>query len=87
MSVVPLFLINLNNLRIDQLLPGDRAEILGFEDDNLALLLNDMGLFLGEEIELSSVAPLGCPLCIKTDESLISLRCEYASQIVIKKVN
>lgn len=79
------FNLNSKELTVDDLQVGNKAVITGFLDDQLSLLLNELGFFLGETIELSSKAPLGDPLCIKSEESIISIRRVDAKSIVIKK--
>lgn len=64
---------------------GSKAIITGFGNDELSLLLNELGFFVGEQIEIASVAPLGDPICIKSEESLISIRRNDAKSILIKK--
>lgn len=72
-------------MTVNELAIGSKAVIIGFQDDHLGLLLNELGFFLGETVEVTSKAPLGDPLCIKTDESLISIRRSDAKSILIKR--
>lgn len=64
---------------------GGKGIITGFQDEQLSLLLNELGFFMGEMVELTSKAPLGDPICIKSEESLISIRRSDAKSILIKK--
>lgn len=72
-------------MRLSELEIGDSAEILNFEDEQIALLLNEMGFFPGENIELLSRSPLGDPLCIKTEDTLLSIRKHDAQSIIVQK--
>lgn len=69
---------------INQLYIGQKATITGFSDENISLVLNELGFFLGETIELASIAPMGDPICIKSQETLISIRESEAKSIQIK---
>ncbi len=71
--------MTLNDLKL-----GDQAEIIDFTDDSIALLLNEMGFLLGSHVELTSVSPFGDPICIKSEETLLSLRRRDAHHIIIK---
>lgn len=81
-----MFKINLNNLNLSELSVGDQAEVIEFLDEDLSLVLNNLGIFQGESVELSNIAPLGDPICVKVRESLISLRKSDAKSIVIQKI-
>lgn len=66
---------------------GEKAKVTQFLDQELSLLFYDLGLFEGEVLELSNIAPLGDPVCIKVRESLISVRKKEAKTIVIQKLH
>lgn len=73
-------------MKLDQLSIGDNAIVKGFEDDDLGLILNEMGILVGEVIEISGKAPLGDPLCIKNEESMISIRHGEAKKVLVEKI-
>jgi len=81
-----LFKINLNKLTLSELSYGEHAQVVEFLDQDLSLIFNDLGLFQGESVELSNIAPLGDPICIKVRESLITLRKKDAKTIIIQKL-
>ena len=69
-----------------ELTPGEEGKIVEFQDEHLAILLNELGLFVGEVIQLTTRAPLGDPICIQTRETMVSIRTVDASQIIVKKL-
>ncbi len=73
--------MTVNDLRI-----GESAKIIAFSDEELSLVLNEMGFLLGEFIELTAVAPFGDPICIKSSETLLSIRRKDANSILVKKL-
>lgn len=72
--------------KLDQLSVGDNAIIKGFEDDDLGLILNEMGILIGGSVELTGKAPLGDPLCIANEESMISIRQMEACKVLVEKI-
>lgn len=74
-------------MKISELALGEEAEIIGFLNDNFGLVLSEMGFTEGAIITLASVAPLGDPLCISTDETLLSIRVKDADFVQIKKLS
>lgn len=73
-------------MTVNDLKNGELAKIIGFTDEDLGLVLNELGFLLGELIELSSVAPFGDPICIKTEETMLSIRRADASSILVQKI-
>ncbi len=74
-------------LVLAQLKKGETAVIKGFEDESLGLALNELGLLVGEVVEYSGRAPLGDPICIKSQESFISLRQKEAAKVLVEKIS
>ena len=60
---------------------GERAVICCFSDQEMSLKLLEMGCLPGSEIELSSKAPFGDPVCIKVLGYCLSLRLDEAATI------
>ena len=63
--------------------PGETAIISAITDDEMGQKLMEMGCLPGCQIRLSQVAPLGCPLCLQIDRSMLSIRRETAYQIIL----
>lgn len=70
---------------LDQLRPGDRAEITGIAGDPaLVQRFCELGLFEGEEVEFLSVAPLGDPVEIRLGNARLSLRRAEAAGVSVR---
>lgn len=63
--------------------PGETAIVHHIEDDDISQKLMEMGCLPGCEVRMNKVAPLGCPICLQIDRSLLTIRREAAAQIVI----
>lgn len=74
-------------LKVKALLPGERAEIVGYEDTDLVYRrkLLSMGLTKGAEIKLLKVAPLGDPVEIEVRGFNLSLRKDEADILKIRR--
>ncbi len=69
---------------LDTLLPGQRGRITNLVgNDSLAQRLMELGLFVGEEVEVLALAPLGDPLEVRLGDSRLSLRRAEASRIQV----
>ncbi len=66
---------------LNLLLPGKKAVIKSFDDLDLASKMQELGCIPGESITLERIAPLGDPILIRIDNSLISLRKKEAEEI------
>jgi ferrous iron transport protein A len=75
-------MITLNNLEL-----GQTAVIDSFTNDFLALKLIEMGCLPGEKIKLAYIAPLGDPIAIEVSGSLLSLRKQEASTIIVTPIS
>ena len=60
---------------------GERGVICCFSDQEMSLKLLEMGCLPGSEIELSSKAPFGDPICIKVLGYSLSMRVDEAATI------
>ena len=63
---------------------GESAVIKDFTDDFISLKLLEMGYLPNTKIELCGIAPLGDPICIRTQNSQLSLRMAEAANILIQ---
>lgn len=66
-----------------QLVPGQKAIIQHFTDDDLSLKLMEMGCLPGEEVEFKRTAPLGDPIEISVSGYLLSLRKAEAQTVIV----
>lgn len=70
---------------LDKLLPGQRARVLGHEDDGpLCRRLTELGLIPGRFVEHLRNAPLGDPLEIRVGASRLSLRHADAAGVAVE---
>ena len=71
-----------------ELKKGQKAIVRSFTDTNkeLSARLIEMGFLPGEEVALSKIAPLGCPLAVNVAGYELSLRKEEAASVVIDLV-
>lgn len=69
------------------LLPGEKATIVSFTDEELSLKLLEMGCIPGEEITFNKNAPLGCPVSIEVAGYLLSLRKAEAATVIVNRGN
>ncbi len=63
---------------------GEKAEIIGFSDALLSLKLLEMGCLPGSEVEMTHLAPFGCPIAIKVSGYTLTMRKNEAATIKIK---
>lgn len=73
---------------IKEILPGEKAEILGYQATATPYRkkLLSMGLTTGTEIKLVKVAPLGDPVEIEVRGFSLSLRREEALALKIRRL-
>lgn len=78
----------LPSITISQLVPGDRARIVGLSRSRLEYRqkLMSMGLTPGVEFEITRVAPLGDPVEIRVRGFAMSLRKAEADMIAVEKL-
>jgi Fe2+ transport system protein FeoA len=61
--------------RLSRLSVGDRAVVRKVRSErHLALRLLEMGLVPGTEVELTRIAPLGDPVCLRLRDYTLSIR-------------
>lgn len=89
-SLVPVSLMEemLPALTISQLVPGDRARIVGLSRSKIDYRqkLMSMGLTPGVEFEITRTAPLGDPVEIRVRGFAMSLRKAEADMIAVEKL-
>jgi len=61
--------------------PGETAIVHHIADDDLGQKLMEMGCLPGCQVRLATIAPLGCPICVQIDRSLLTIRREAAAQV------
>lgn len=73
--------------RLSELHKGDRAIILSFDDEIMKQKFLEMGCLPGEEVTIDRFAPLGCPVAILLNGSILGIRLEEAESIIVKPVH
>jgi len=74
----------MTNIPLSDLKIGQTAKVVEFlEDNQISQRIEEMGLTIGEEIEILRFAPLGDPIEIKIRGYLLSLRKEEAESILV----
>ena len=68
-------------MKLSELKIGQRAIVIGFEKDEIAIKLMEMGLIPGEKIHIEKFAPLGDPISIFVAGYNLSLRIDEAKNI------
>jgi ferrous iron transport protein A len=79
--------ISENPFTAAQLNVGQKGVIKGFTDVSMSLKLLEMGCIPGIEIEMDSLAPLGCPVNLKVGNYRLSLRKSEAATILLQIKN
>lgn len=70
-------------LRLSELKQGQKAIVENFLQEEIFLKVLEMGLLPKSQIELISKAPLGDPINIRVQETMLSLRKAEAQQIEV----
>lgn len=73
-------------MKLTELKPGERGEIIGCECNETSVKLMEMGLITGEIVEMHDPAPLGDPIRLYVMQGELSLRKCEAEVIRIKKL-
>ncbi|PKQ70216.1 FeoA family protein [Raineya orbicola] len=71
-------------MQLHQVSIGKKAKILEFQQRGVFLKLLEMGLLPNITIEVLGKAPLGDPIYISVQETLIALRKSEAQNIVVQ---
>jgi len=70
-------------LRLSELKQGQKAVVKNFLQEELFLKLLEMGLLPQSRIEIIGKAPLGDPINIRVQETMLSLRKAEAQEIEV----
>lgn len=70
-------------IHLAQLKKGESAFVKTFQDKFIGLKMMELGCFPGQKVTLEQIAPLGDPIAISFNGSLISLRRAEAKTIQI----
>lgn len=81
-----LFKINLNNVKLSQLQPGDEAMIRSLGNHPVANKLLEMGCLPGERLKVRRIAPFGDPMAITVLGYELALRKDEADAIEIELI-
>lgn len=63
---------------------GESAVIDSFTDKDVSIKLLEMGCLPGEKVVMKNIAPLGDPVAISVNGTLLGLRKAEASSVIIK---
>jgi len=72
-------------MNLSQLKPGESGTISGFVSDMHEEKLMEMGFLPGEVVTVKNQAPFGGPFLVSLQGSLVGLRVNEASEIVLEK--
>lgn len=73
--------------RLSKVALGQSARIESFSDDELSLKLLEMGCLPGVIVTVDQIAPLGCPVCIRfNNTNQLALRKSEADTITVTLV-
>ncbi|MBM3439254.1 MAG: ferrous iron transport protein A [Bacteroidetes bacterium] len=71
-------------MKLSQVAPGTTVRIVGFEKEEDALKLMEMGCLPGETVTMAFIAPLGDPVSIIVTGYQLSLRLEEAEKVQVE---
>ncbi len=70
-------------LPLDKLKLNQPANLISIKDNRLAIKIQELGLFPGDEIKIIIKSPLGCPLILAFDETQITMRASDANNMLV----
>ncbi|RLI91024.1 MAG: ferrous iron transport protein A [Candidatus Altiarchaeales archaeon] len=70
--------------KLSELKIGDFGTVIRIEESSIRKRMLDMGFTPGTKIKIMRKAPLGDPICCEIRGTLVSLRKEEASKIIVK---
>ena len=73
-------------IQLSTMRKGERCIIESFTDDIMKQKLLEMGCLPGETISIDRFAPLGCPMAINVSGSILSLRVDEASSVIVTPI-
>lgn len=74
--------MNASNLK-----KGQKAIITGYQSEKVEPKLMQFGFVVGEVVSFCYKAPLGCPLALEVGTTIVSLRKEEASNLLVELVD
>jgi ferrous iron transport protein A len=66
---------------------GSKSEIIAIENSSIKSKLIEMGFLVGRSLEVVFKAPLGDPIAIEINSTVISLRKDEATLIKVREKN
>ena len=66
---------------------GSKSEIIAIENSSIKSKLIEMGFLVGRSLEVAFKAPLGDPIAIEINSTVISLRKDEAAFIKVREKN
>lgn len=66
---------------------GDRGVIVAIRESEITQVLHEMCVLPGEKVHVSRIAPLGDPISVRINGSMLSLRKEEASAILVEEAD
>ena len=66
---------------------GSKSEIIAIENSSIKSKLIEMGFLVGRSLEVVFKAPLGDPIAIEINSTVISLRKDEAAFIKVREKN
>lgn len=77
----------IKSIRLADIGFGKSARIESFSDSDLSLKLLEMGCLPGVVVTIDQIAPLGCPVCIRfNNTNQLALRKSEADTIIVTPV-
>ncbi|MFZ9719003.1 MAG: FeoA family protein [Chitinophagaceae bacterium] len=73
-------------MNLSEAAPGDTVRIVGFEKEEEAIKLMEMGCLPGELVTVAFVAPMGDPISIMVSGYQLSLRIDEAVKIQVARI-
>ncbi len=84
MFLLYVFLCKLSNLTIQELQIGQKATILEISNPEWENTLMELGFMPGRDLEILFKAPFGGPLAVQIGETLLSMRRNEASAVLVQ---
>ena len=75
-------MLDLSTLKV-----GSKSEIIAIENSSIKSKLIEMGFLVGRSLEVVFKAPLGDPIAIEINSTVISLRKDEATLIKVREKN
>ena len=73
--------------KLSQLKKGEHGVIVSIREGEIFQVLLEMGIIPGEKVAVSRIAPLGDPMSIRINGSILSLRKEEAAAILVEEAD